>query len=544
MLPYIVHVQNHKPASKLTQRVNAIKNVLALICVGFFAATLLVGFVTQIKMAMSSVQPSNEANFETMKNIMGGTGGSDEFPPVLDSPYRFSDLQGCDEIKGEMQRLVNMIKNPELYSRNGAQLPRGYLLQGPPGVGKTLIAKILAGEAGVPMFAVSGSQFDEVFMGLGAARVRSLFQSARAFDRAIIFIDEIDALAARRVQMSTGINSNQTINQLLVEMDGLCTQPGIIVIGATNQASMLDEALLRPGRIDHVLTVSLPDIKGRTQILQNLLGKIPQGFVDARITPEYIAGITLGFSGAELQNLVNRALTVASENTSNPIVTPEIITEANLFVTMGPARDVKVSEAEQELSAWHEAGHALMAFLTPLSVKPIMATIRARGSSLGFVQYEEESKSVETHQHGYDYIRIFLAGSMAEAQRFGEQYGRSIGASSDIQKANKIALDMVMTGFDPSVGYYQTDQANENNNAVKALLKKAADDVRKTLKDHKKALEALARALIERKQLSRSEMIAVIHKAGYKDGPHGTLTRTYLGYVQSYLPGWVPFWNK
>jgi len=443
------------------------------------------------------------------------------FEPIENSNVRFSDVYGCEGIKSEVARMVDFLKNPERLAKFGATIPRGYLLAGPPGVGKTYLAKAIAGEANVPLFAVSGAEFDEVFVGLGAARVRKLFATARARGRAIIFIDEIDAVAGKRSQQIGSNVGHQTLNQLLVEMDGFGSAEGIIVLGATNMPSQIDEALLRPGRIDSILNLELPDLKGRAAMLGALFGEVPEGSIDQKIDVQGLAEQTQGLSGAELTNLVNHAKLIASSDPSSTILTSRHMEESLLFVKFGPICDHPYSQEDQTRIAHHEAGHALAAYLTPFARTPIMASIISRSQASGFV-YFPGSKSCSSQGAFEAEIRVLLAGYLAEVELYGEK-GAGIGASSDFDHANAIARGMVNAGFGSRTKFFKATSPNEPlseatrsdfEHDVKDILNDAAKDVKAMLKKHRTAWEALATALFQSKSMNHEEMVKVLINNG------------------------------
>lgn len=355
----------------------------------------------------------------------------------------FKDVAGADEPKEEVTELVDFLKDPSKVQKLGGQIPRGVLLVGPPGTGKTLLAKAVAGEAKVPFFAISGADFVEMFVGVGAARVRDMFEQAKKQAPCIIFIDEIDAVGRHRGAGLGGGNDEreQTLNQLLVEMDGFIGNEGVIVIAATNRPDVLDRALLRPGRFDRQVVVDLPDIQGRNQILQVHLRKIK--FDADTVNPLTIARGTPGFSGADLENLVNEAALFAAR-TNKSLVTMLELEKAKDKVMMGAERHSMVmSDKEKKLTAYHEAGHAIIGRLVPEHDAIHKVTIIPRGRALGVTMFlPEEDRHSYTKQRLESQIASLFGGRLAEKLIFGENQVTT-GASNDIQRATEIARNMV-----------------------------------------------------------------------------------------------------
>ncbi|MDA0734349.1 MAG: ATP-dependent zinc metalloprotease FtsH [Chloroflexi bacterium] len=366
------------------------------------------------------------------------------------SPVTFSDVAGADESKQELVEIVEFLKYPEKFAKLGAKIPRGVLLVGSPGTGKTLISKAVAGEAGVPFFSISGSEFVEMFVGVGASRVRDLFARARQHAPAIVFIDEIDAVGRHRGSGYGGGNDEreQTLNQILVEMDGFDERTNVIIIAATNRPDVLDPALLRPGRFDRRVVMSLPDVKGREEILKVHLSGKP---VLSDVNVPTVAKETHGFSGADLANLVNEAAILAARNGRTGI---------NLFdmeesidrVLAGPARrSRKVSEKEKEIVAYHEAGHALVASSLPAADPVHKVTIVPRGQAGGYTRLlPEEDRSLWSKGQFEAMLAVMMGGQAAEEIVFGDI---TTGASNDLQNANGVARRMVTEyGMSTSIG--------------------------------------------------------------------------------------------
>lgn len=440
----------------------------------------------------------------------------------------FNDVAGIDEAKEELHEIVDFLKDPQKYTNLGGKIPKGCLLIGPPGTGKTLLARAIAGEANVPFFTISGSDFVEMFVGVGASRVRDMFEQGKKNAPCIIFIDEIDAVGRHRGIGYGGGNDEreQTLNQLLVEMDGFEANEGVILIAATNRPDVLDPALLRPGRFDRQITVSNPDILGREKILEVHLRKVPVApNVDARI----IARGTPGFSGAQLANLVNEAALLAAR-CDKKLVTMKELEEAKDKVLMGVERKSMVmTEEEKKLTAYHEAGHAIVAVYSP-STDPIhKATIIPRGRALGLVQQlpERDQNSI-TREQLHSRIAVFMGGRVAEELIFGYDKVTS-GASSDIRGATQYARGMVTEwgmsdkvgplfhGDDPQDQYMGMPKqkasittANLIDEEIKAIVDRGYKEAQKILEEHLDKLHALAKALLEYETLSGDEILAIL----------------------------------
>ncbi|MGY6705833.1 ATP-dependent zinc metalloprotease FtsH [Roseinatronobacter sp.] len=441
----------------------------------------------------------------------------------------FDDVAGIDEAKDELEEIVEFLRNPQKFSRLGGKIPKGALLVGPPGTGKTLLARAIAGEAGVPFFTISGSDFVEMFVGVGASRVRDMFEQAKKNAPCIVFIDEIDAVGRSRGVGYGGGNDEreQTLNQLLVEMDGFEANEGIIIVAATNRPDVLDPALLRPGRFDRQVQVPNPDIKGRERILGVHARKVPLGpNVDLRI----IARGTPGFSGADLANLVNEAALMAARS-NRRFVTMEDFESAKDKVMMGAERrSMVMSEDEKKLTAYHEAGHAVVGLHVPEHDPIHKATIIPRGRALGLVLSLPERDQLSVSYRKYkSKIAMAMGGRVAEELTFGEDAVTS-GAASDIQQVTKIARAMVTQfGFDPELGY--VDYANEQqsylgsygggsnhssmtqkmiDDKVRQLVQEGYDTAKRILTEHADDLENLAQGLLEYETLTGPEIKRVM----------------------------------
>lgn len=433
-----------------------------------------------------------------------------------ESKTKFDDVAGLDEEKQEMLEIVDFLKNPEEFYKMGAKIPRGVLLCGEPGTGKTLIAKAIAGEADVPFISMSGSEFIEMFAGLGASRVRKLFEKAKKMSPAIIFIDEIDAIGARRTAASGAeTENNQTLNQLLVEMDGFESDSAIIVIAATNRPEMLDKALLRPGRFDRRIIIGLPDMKGREEILKiHAKNKKLASDVDLK----NLASDTAGFTGAELENILNEAAIIATVN-KNEAITNKDLDDALKKVTVGVEKHSRVmSEKDKRITAYHEAGHAVVSkFLeTQKDIKEV--SIIPRGVAGGYTMYKSnEDKCYVSKNEMLEKLIALLGGRAAEKIIIEDI---STGASNDLEVATDIAKKMVtIYGMSDTVGpisinidkdpyqlqLFGDDIENTIGNEVRLLISNAYVEAQKILLSHMDKLHELAQLLIEKEVVSGQE---------------------------------------
>ena len=339
---------------------------------------------------------------------------------------KFSDVQGCEEAKEELQELVEFLKNPEKFSTLGGRLPKGVLLTGPPGTGKTLLARAVAGEAGVPFFFASGSEFDEMYVGVGAKRIRELFGNARAKAPAIIFIDELDAIGSKRVDRDPAY-VKQSLNQLLTELDGFSQDTGVIIIAATNLPNLLDKALTRPGRFDRNVVVPLPDVRGRLAILKHHMKKVQ---VEGDVDESVIARNTVGFSGADLENLINQAAVRASRNKSVKVSMKDLDWSRDKIMMGAERRSMVLQEKDKIMTAYHEAGHALVAFYTGAARPVYKVTIMPRGQALGLTHFMDEMDKVSmAKKEILAIIDVAMGGKVAEEMIYGED-GVTTGCSS------------------------------------------------------------------------------------------------------------------
>lgn len=459
-----------------------------------------------------------------MRQMQGGAGGKGGPMSFGKSKARllgedqikttFADVAGVDEAKEEVQELVQYLRDPSKFQRLGGQIPRGVLMVGPPGTGKTLLAKAIAGEAKVPFFSISGSDFVEMFVGVGASRVRDMFEQAKKQAPCIIFIDEIDAVGRHRGGGHGGGHDEreQTLNQLLVEMDGFEGNDGVIIIAATNRADVLDKALLRPGRFDRQVYVGLPDIRGREQILKVHMRKVP---LDERISASVIARGTPGFSGAELANLVNEAALMAAR-ANKRLVTMEDFEKARDKIMMGAERRTMVmSEKEKENTAYHEAGHAIVGRVVPEHDPVHKVTIIPRGRALGVTQFLPEADKYSLSRRALESsICTLFGGRIAEQMTLGDE-GITTGASNDIERATAIARNMVTKwGLSATLGplhygeeegvypgmatqQYSDETSKRIDEEVRRIITDCYARAEKILQDNRDILEAMKDALME-----------------------------------------------
>jgi cell division protease FtsH len=496
---------------------------LATFLFGFGPALLLIGFYVWL--------------FRRAAQQGGGMGGgligigkskARRYDQEKDTKVTFDDVAGIDEAENELVEIVDFLRDPKKYTRLGGAAPKGVLLVGAPGTGKTLLAKAVAGEAGVPFFSMSAAEFVEMIVGVGAARVRDLFKQAREHPPAIVFIDELDAIGRARGQMAIGGSSEQeqTLNQILTEMDGFSSREGIIVLAATNQPDVLDKALLRPGRFDRRVVVNLPDKTGREAILKVHTRSVPLA-KDASL--EEIAATTPGFSGADLKNLVNEAALLAARREQNE-VRPKDFLDALEKIVLGPERPLLLSRADKERIAYHEGGHAILGLVVPGADPVNRVTIVPRGQALG-VTYQRPDSDRYNYPEAYLRARIvgMLGGRAAEEIVYGT---KTTGAESDIEQATGLARRMVTRwGMSERLGLVQLaprdnpylngsggyagarpfseDTAEAIDAEVLKIIGESHDEAKRFLSVHRKQLDAVAEALVARETLNEQEILDV-----------------------------------
>ncbi len=443
----------------------------------------------------------------------------------------FKDVAGCDEAKYELEEVVDFLKNPRKFQNIGAKIPKGVLLVGPPGTGKTLLARAVAGEAGAPFYSISGSDFVEMFVGVGASRVRDLFEQAKKNSPCIIFIDEIDAVGRLRGAGLGGGHDEreQTLNQMLVEMDGFDENEGVIVVAATNRPDVLDPALLRPGRFDRQVVVDAPDVRGREAILKIHATKVP---LAPQVSLQQIARGTPGFTGADLANLINEATLVAARYNKRHVEMNDL-EEAKDKVMMGPERrSFLITPKEKEVIAYHEGGHALLGSLLPFSEPVHKVTIIPRGRALGLTQsLPEEDRHIQSSRYWEDRICVLMGGYLAEDIVFGDT---STGASNDILTTTKIARRMVcewgMSNKLGTVSYangehenvflgremahhrnYSDETASAIDQEVRRIVQNQQDRGRRLLKENRSKLEMIAKSLLENESINAAQLNEIVH---------------------------------
>lgn len=448
-----------------------------------------------------------------LKNIRGTQ--TNEAQPQQQT-VRFSDVHGCDEAKDELQELVEFLLNPERFSSLGGKLPKGVLLVGPPGTGKTLLARAVAGEAGVPFFYMSGSEFDEVYVGVGAKRVRELFSQARGKSPAIIFIDELDAIGAKRNERDAAY-VKQTLNQLLTELDGFSQSSGVIILGATNYPQLLDKALTRPGRFDRKVTVGLPDVRGRMDILRHHMKDVQIG---TDIDVAVIARGTPGFSGADLENLVNQAAIHASRDRKTKVGSLDFDWAKDKIMMGAEARSRIIQDKDKMSTAYHEAGHALVSYFSPSSTPLYKITIVPRGMALGLTHFLPEMDAVSRNYAEFlSDIAVAMGGRAAEELIYGPE-NVSSGISGDIQQATETAFTLITRfGYSKKLGNVDlssnydslsSETKQEIEGEVRRLVEEARDKATKILTEKRSELELLTKALIEYETLTKEEMEKVL----------------------------------
>lgn len=497
-----------------------------------------------------------------LQGLSGQAGGFAGSPMAMKEPVpehsntTFADVKGCDEAKEELVELVEFLRNPKKFNRLGGTLPKGVLMVGPPGTGKTLLAKAVAGEAEVPFFYASGSDFEEVYVGVGARRLRNLFAAARKKAPCLIFIDEIDAVGGTR-NAREGTSTRMTLNQLLVEIDGFKESTNIVVIAATNFPELLDKALVRPGRFDKHVQVPLPDLKGRKEILELYLSRVPRS---PMVNSTIIARGTPGSSGADLYNLVNSAAVKAALD-GRPHVSMKELEWAKDKVLMGSERKSAVmTEQNRKLTAYHEGGHALMAVHTPHAFPIHKATIVPRGMALGMVHQLPENDVLNySKAELFAQIDVCMGGRVAEEIIFGPEY-ITTGASNDLSKATSIARQMVVKyGMSERVGPLEVSEkaklSAETRRVVdaevKSILETSYERTRKTLKERETQLHAVAQALLKYETLTADEIKAVMEgksldehrKLGESSSPPASSENAKESETKAAKPKVIPPWR-
>ncbi|CAF0763293.1 unnamed protein product [Rotaria sordida] len=473
----------------------------------------------------------------------------------------FKDVAGCEEAKLEIMEFVNFLKNPQQYLDLGAKIPKGAILTGPPGTGKTLLAKATAGEAGVPFITVSGSEFLEMFVGVGPSRVRDMFALARKNSPCILFIDEVDAIGRKRGGRSMGGHSEQenTLNQLLVELDGFTPQQNVIVLAATNRMDILDSALLRPGRFDRQIFVGLPDIKGRASVFKVHLGRLKTG-LDKNELSRKLSARTPGFSGADVANVCNEAALIAARDLNHEIEMKHFEAAIDRVIAGMEKKSQVLQPEEKKQVAFHEAGHAVCGWFLQHAEPIIKVSIIPRGKALGYAQYMPKEQYLYTKEQLFDRMCVMLGGRVAEVLFFNRI---STGAQDDLQKITQSAYAQVVRfGMSDKVGYVSFDMPQQGDmvfdkpyseataqlidDEVRAIIKRAYDFTVELLTSKKELIEKVALHLLEREILSRDDMIELVGKRPFKE------KTTYEEFVEgtgsleedTTLPKGLQDWNK
>jgi cell division protease FtsH len=495
-------------------------NALMSFLITFGPAILIIAFyVWMFRKARQAGGPGGFGGFMGM-----GSSKAKRFDKENEKKVTFQDVAGIDEAENELVEIVDFLKNPEKYTRLGGTAPKGVLLIGAPGTGKTLLARAVAGEAGVPFFSMSASEFIEMIVGVGAARVRDLFKQAREHAPAIIFIDELDAIGRARGTTAIGGSSEQeqTLNQILTEMDGFSSKEGVIVLAATNQPDVLDKALLRPGRFDRRVVVNLPDKNGREEILKVHTRNVPLA-KDADL--HIVASATPGLSGADLRNLVNEAALLAARRDQKAVTNKDFM-DALEKIVLGPERPILLSPEDRERIAYHEGGHAILGLVVAGADPVNRVTIVPRGQALGVTYQRPES---DRYNYSEEYLRARIIGILGGRSAEEVVYGnKTTGAENDIEQATQIARGMVtrwgmsdalgMIQLAPKTNQYLGNQVGGTNQPfsehtaraideeVHKIINECHDEARRLLREHRSALDALARALLEKETLSEKEI--------------------------------------
>ncbi|RMG08238.1 MAG: ATP-dependent zinc metalloprotease FtsH [Acidobacteria bacterium] len=453
----------------------------------------------------------------------------------------FADVAGLEGAKTEMQEIVDFLKNPSKYTELGAKIPKGVLLVGPPGTGKTLLAKAIAGEAKVPFYSISGSEFVEMFVGVGASRVRDLFAQAKEKAPCIIFIDEIDAIGRSRSRnISTGANDEResTLNQLLTEMDGFAANSGVIVLAATNRADILDKALLRPGRFDRHIYIEMPDIKDREEIFKVHLKRIK---IDKTVNVEFLAKQTPGFSGADIANICNEAALIAARKGKKSVSKEDFLDAVDRVIAGLEMKNRIITPEEKRIIAFHEAGHATVSWFLEHAAPLVKVTIVPRGKSLGAAWYLPEERHITTTDQIMDEITAALGGRAAEEVIFGKI---STGAMNDLEKVTKQAYaSIVYYGLNPQIGnisYYDSTGQSEYaftkpysektseliDEEVKKMIDTAYQRAKNILSEKKEMLTKLANRLLEKEVIFKEDLEEILGKRPFETTETTTETKT------------------
>ena len=499
-------------------------SVFTTLLFGFGPALLFIGFY--VWMFRRAAQQGGGLMGGGLMGI--GKSRARRYDESTDTKVTFDDVAGIDEAENELVEIVDFLKDPPKYTRLGGTAPKGVLLVGAPGTGKTLLARAVAGEAGVPFFSMSAAEFVEMIVGVGAARVRDLFKQARENAPAIVFIDELDAIGRARGQVAIGGSSEQeqTLNQILTEMDGFSSREGIIVLAATNQPELLDKALMRPGRFDRRVVVNLPDKTGREAILMVHTRRVP---LAADVSLEALAGVTPGLAGADLKNLVNEAALLAARRARNDVRQQDFL-DALEKIVLGPERPLLLTRADKERIAYHEGGHTILGLLVPGADPVNRVSIVPRGQALG-VTYQRPDSDRYNYPEGYLRARIvgMLGGRAAEEIVYGT---KTTGAENDIEQATAIARRMVTRwGMSERVGMvelaprdnpflagargfagdkpFSEATAQAIDEEVRKIIGESYGEARRLLSAHRTQLDALAQALLTRETLDEKEILEV-----------------------------------
>ncbi|HEY8402065.1 MAG TPA: ATP-dependent zinc metalloprotease FtsH [Cytophagaceae bacterium] len=486
---------------------------------------IIIGWLFLSRMMRSSGDMSSIFNF--------GKSTAQVFDKNKLSNINFNDVAGLEEAKADVKEIVDFLKNPQNYTKLGAKIPKGVLLVGPPGTGKTLLARAVAGEAKVPFFSISGSEFVEMFVGVGASRVRDLFRNAKQNSPCIIFIDEIDAIGrSRGKNQSLGSNDEResTLNQLLSEMDGFGANTGIIVLAATNRGEILDKALLRPGRFDRHIYIDLPDVKERKEIFQVHIKKL---VVDDSVDIDFLASQTPGFSGAEIANVCNEAALIAARSKKQKVDKEDFMNALDRIIAGAEKKNKIVSAREKEIVAYHEAGHAIAGWVLKGADQLVKITIIPRGRSLGAAWYLPEEHQILSYKQFYNDLCVKLAGRAAEEVVLGEI---SSGALDDLEKATKEAYTMVAYyGLNKKVGnisYYDSTGGQENvfqkpyseetarliDEEVRILIDSAYEKTKKVLIEKKDKLIKVGKLLLEKELIFREDVEKIFGEEQVEEG--------------------------